>query len=739
MDINRHIHVMVLLVVAVTAIVLGGIWVSWRAADAKVIEAVEQGRTLLEQRRYRQAAAALKQAAQSWPDNMTIQLLLGQACWGEDRLINLSAQEALDAFRRAIELDPQQRYQASDLAQQQVIQMCLRHGYLGKAREMIDQMLQRPLPAAQRKAIDAMIIQIQLDQGVYQPTPDDKRNERGEVIEIAGTPPMRINRWVAKANHTPDPAEQIEWYQRAVKTDPQDYQSYFDLGLAHARLGQYPEAVDHFEKADQVYREVRQRDDEPFGRAQAWLATCWLEQDQTSVAMKHADIAARALRLGPTEGLFQLRLWTAVGQADKAVEPLEMMLAADPENVEIMHALAQAYLAAGKGDLANKMLVSALELVPPDHPLFVHRINTWRLMLSRGTEDLQMVQATRRAKQLLAARRYRECRDVLEQAIEKWPTDMYFHYLLGKANWGEDRRTRLSVDRAIEAFKRCVELDPQGRYPVSLRAQKQLALAYVRTERLDEARAVFSTIVEQNRDAEFVKHASAQIEEIDLDLGVYKPGEDDKLNEAGEVIVMAAGMQTNQWFEKGRHTTDPVKGEKWYRMATKTDPTMAPAFNNLGLSLYHLGRYEEAVPCFEKGAKLAEPLKDYRTPMSFIWLMRIWIRLGDLDRAAQALEKARQYGVTELEAAYAQLQLLVAQGHGDQAIEGLKMMLAQDPTSIELQYDLASAYAGAGQYDIAITTLTKALKEFDELQSPNIVFEVKRWREELEQWRRKVQ
>ncbi len=202
-------------------------------------------------------------------------------------------------------------------------------------------------------------------------------------------------------------------------------------------------------------------------------------------------------------------------------------------------------------------------------------------------DDAQQFAALNHGQDLLQQRRFRQCADEMEKTVQRWPDSVAAHYLLGRACWGQDRRASLSVNRAIEAFARAAELDPAAADPISARALEQLAFACVHHERLTEAADAFQKLLQGDIDADRRRKFQGQIDEIDLDQGVYQRKPDDRVNERGEVIQFAppGNMQTNQWYEKARHTNDPAKWLRWYTLATQSDQAYSRALQHRSRSV----------------------------------------------------------------------------------------------------------------------------------------------------------
>jgi len=58
------------------------------------------------------------------------------------------------------------------------------------------------------------------------------------------------------------------------------------------------------------------------------------------------------------------------------------------------------------------------------------------------------------------------------------------------------------------------------------------------------------------------------------------------------------GKTAEEWFELGLKEKDPKKQIEYYSKCL--DPKDAVAWHNKGLALYDLGRYEEAIRCYDK-------------------------------------------------------------------------------------------------------------------------------------------
>ena len=203
-----------------------------------------------------------------------------------------------------------------------------------------------------------------------------------------------------------------------------------------------------------------------------------------------------------------------------------------------------------------------------------------------------------RAEAALASRRFLDAVARLTAVVTASPANGRAWYLLGQAYWADDRADSLSPKKASDAFAAAVTHSNGLRAAWGRPALEQLAVsAAVRSEQLDRARAAFTRLLEDETDAGKVARYRTQIDEIDLDRGTYKPDARTRYGPTNEIIgpVGPLTMRTNRWFEKGRHTQDPVKAEDYYRRATEADPVAWQAPLNHGIALARQRRFDDAM------------------------------------------------------------------------------------------------------------------------------------------------
>jgi tetratricopeptide (TPR) repeat protein len=248
----------------------------------------------------------------------------------------------------------------------------------------------------------------------------------------------------------------------------------------------------------------------------------------------------------------------------------------------------------------------------------------------------------------------------IRRALELQPNSDDAYVRLGRA-YLEKGETNL----AIQALKNAVRLNPYYWYN-----QEQLARAYFRIGKSDEALAAFR------------KTAELDPESASAHLGI-----------AGVLV------RQGKWEESIPE----------YKQSIALKPT-ATAYTSLGTVFFYLRRYREALPYFEKAAKLQNTV-----PLALANLGSAYRQTGQRDKANEIFGKA-------IAAAYARLRLNPSDalmlgeeallhaytGQTAQALSFIEKARAIDPSSNELMYDEAVVHALAGPSHLA--EAIKALK-----------------------------
>jgi len=357
------------------------------------------------------------------------------------------------------------------------------------------------------------------------------------------------------------------------------------------------------------------------------------------------------------------------------------------------------------------------------------------------TASMQAATLREDGRRAVETRRYREAVALLEQSAAMAPSvDTFF--LLGRAYWGEDRPYPISAAKAITAFRRAVELDPDLTSSTARTGLEQLALAAVRNERLDEARSAYERLLVGESDPERVARFQTQIDEIDLDRGVYRPPLKTNYNARGEVLgpVGPRQMRTNQNFEKGRHTADPVRGEAHFRKAIETDPTMHQAYLNLAQALIQQRRYADAIPFLTEADRVWRINHPEGPPYvrAMVSLVTCHLELGHLDQAVEiqrALDAVPGQDNWEVLGA---MRLRIETGRAAETIPVLEAGALDDPDNVAVLHALATAYAAVGRYADAVRQIRSALEAIPP-DHPFLDRAVEPWRALERTWLSKIE
>ncbi len=143
---------------------------------------------------------------------------------------------------------------------------------------------------------------------------------------------------------------------------------------------------------------------------------------------------------------------------------------------------------------------------------------------------------------------------------------------------------------AIQEFKKAVERSPKvAKYHFNL------ANSYYESDRIELAINSYMDAIDLKPDYVPAINNLADIYEI--------AGKTEKARELFEYITRIEPENALGYLNLGNHflrDNDTVEAGKNYRKAIELDSACYEAYNNIGFILKHLGKYEEALPYFEK-------------------------------------------------------------------------------------------------------------------------------------------
>jgi tetratricopeptide (TPR) repeat protein len=364
-------------------------------------------------------------------------------------------------------------------------------------------------------------------------------------------------------------------------------------------------------------------------------------------------VEAAAVEKSPddTEALYRLGLaYLALGDAKRAIKPLETLVKTDAESLDGKLLLARAYRGANEIQKAKELLDKAI-LAQPDEPT----LRAERGGLARAQEETE-----------LAIEHY-------SKAVELAPTDANLRFNLAEAQQKSSR-----LDAAIAGYRKALEID-SGLTAARVNLGKALAekglfgeakeiLVAVNKDTLDDAEAHYNLGVILMREG----NASSGMKEFERTLAIA-PRHAQALNNLGVAWDAMA---------------DTRKALEYFKKAGQADPTFAEAFFNQGMSLMKLNKPAEATKAFESALKL-EP----GSTAPYVQLGTLYLKQGKKDRAVEAFTRA--------------IELADAQ---DKADSGFKALLKRNEMrrNTDAYRGLAMAYLELGKVDEAVNTLKQA-------------------------------
>ena len=159
------------------------------------------------------------------------------------------------------------------------------------------------------------------------------------------------------------------------------------------------------------------------------------------------------------------------------------------------------------------------------------------------------------------------------------------------------------------------------------------------------------------------------------------------------------------------HYAAAVEG---FRRALALDPGYLKAYDNLGLALDALGRYDEAIQSGEEALRLNRARASH-SPWPALNLGLVLMRLERLDEAEALFRESAREDPRFAPAPYQLGVVLEKKGRAADAVAALSEAARLDPQYAEPHYVLARLYRRAGENEKA----DRALERFQELKSAN--------------------
>jgi len=470
----------------------------------------------------------------------------------------------------------------------------------------------------------------------------------------------------------------VKLYQEAARLDPSSGAILAELAALYARQNQMRQAVTTAEAALKVNKDTVEAHSvlgsiyasyaqaEGAGRTAAASAA---EKDYAARAIAHLEIVlnARGATAGPDLLITLARLYLKMSAPDKAIPLLARFVQQEPDAIEGIALLAEAYTQAGRDEDATKLLERSAEQEPSFYPMLADMYersgrwndaaDTYQKAVQRGTTSPEV--RRRWAVALLNARRPGDAaraRDLLQQIVGANPKDTRALYLLAQA------QRDLNDYQAAEATARqLIAADPQG-------ASGPYALAQV-YEQQHEYRKVADTLqaLVDRIGPQDAAAAGLDLTPVLLRLGFAYLD----LNEPDRAI---AALQRA-------------------RQGAPDNPSV-----DVGLVQADIAakRYSQAIDLAQK-ARGKHP-DDLRLPRLEADALR---QSGQLDRGVSILQQVQQAHPDDPGNYVALAELLMSGDRAPQAESVLREARSKFPDNVSVLFDLGAAYERQKRYDEA--------------------------------------
>jgi len=277
------------------------------------------------------------------------------------------------------------------------------------------------------------------------------------------------------------------------------------------------------------------------------------------------------------------------------------------------------------------------------------------------------------------------------------------NYLRGRHFWYQ--RTPSSLERALEYFKKAIEIDPD------------YALAW---SGLSDTYRVMPTYtgISGSRIRPLAREAAEKALSLDDSLAETHTSmggtltDENKFQEAEEHFKLAIELNPNYlqayfWsgynFNNSRRDQDAINR---YRQALKLDPMSAPIAGNLALIYHDLGELDQAQEILDEAISL-----NPEDSSPYVQYARLHATRGDFQKAVEMAEKALSLNPTSLFTIQWTARILQRAEKHERAIEILQEAMVQEPAFQRVAHSvLGVVYSRMKQYDKAIEHGRKALE-----------------------------
>ena len=283
-------------------------------------------------------------------------------------------------------------------------------------------------------------------------------------------------------------------------------------------------------------------------------------------------------------------------------------------------------------------------------------------------------------------------------------------------------------DRALKALDEAIRLRPKAEFlwhnkAITLDRQghiKEAERCYKQAIRFDSGCAALHyhygiLLYEKDQDASALREfeKALYLRPEDEEFALWKARALHSVGKVKDARVIVNKILTKHpgnadaWFVLGRIENDEAKALECFKKAVRIDPKHGGALCSSAACLSNLGRYDEALPIFERMSKYCPRHQTCDTLIS-----NICTTLGKMGRARDGLRACTKLlamhphhpGVLKAKAC-----CLARMGKHAEAITLFKILLTKSPNDTDLLYNAACGFALANQVAEALQSLRRAV------------------------------
>ncbi len=444
------------------------------------------------------------------------------------------------------------------------------------------------------------------------------------------------------------------------------------------------------------------------------------------------------------------QLWEA-GQEHDAVAAWREALAADPDSVQALIALAWALGQVGQAAEGMCLAARAVEIAPDDAAAhralgelcfvegrYEEAVGHYMASLERNADASPSLAAELRrdvGDALYMLARFEEAVAQYEGALSVGGDDAYCRLWLGWARYhlGDREGAAAGFDRAHElapewheplygqGYLRCGD----GEFEGARRCLEEALLVYPEEDELGRAAATcelgnaFRGLGDLTRAAQLYQQALSldpthAVARFNLGLAYNELGDYDKASAAFEVAAQLDPEDGEVQTERGRACLELGRHEEAveaYRAALRINPSDADALSGLGLAYYWLGLYDQSAEQYRSAAQLSpsDPQPRYNLAVA----LEAAGRHADAD---EAMEQAWELAQEDADLCVEMARALTSYGRDvEAAVRAARRACVLDPESAEAHNALGTALLSAGQAQAALGPAREAVRLMPEV------------------------